>query len=305
MAGQNEHDAEHANETRSRRRPVSKWVATRPLFTWIAGILAVALGGVVTAWAVNLFGPQTSGHHTRSVSATLSCGPRRVPMVAKSGLPSQRAGPFKADVYTFPRSAGDAVFPQKIELSAAALSKLHGSMLGSPGSYDGSSTAFDLTLTARRPVRILQMSAYVLSRRSPLTGTIYVQPSAGTAASTKLYFKLDGADLAALGGSAVPGQPGANDFFRNYTLTLAPREQQTLSVTGAACRSAVQWILEITFLEGKSTTPKTAFVYDSHHKPFQTTALAHRYGAAYMYCDLGCGSGPPSDNWSRDSQLSG
>lgn len=184
MTGQSERDVRPTKASTSKKRPLSSWVAARPLFVWISSIIAVAVGAVASAWAVSLFGPPGPRHHT--ISSQFICKSKEGMTAGRSTLPPHGASPFVANTFLLNNGLGYTIFQQDINLSVPELRALPGSIRHSVESYNGYSTVFDLTLTSRRRVRVMQMQAYVVSRSPSLTGTQFWVPYGGQAASTQL-----------------------------------------------------------------------------------------------------------------------
>lgn len=310
MTGQNGHDPGQPPAGGGKpasapaKHPLTGWVTARPVMSWIAGIVALALGALASAWAVNLFGPSAPEHHRNSpatVRATAFCKSHNPLTTGPPKLLPHGTSPFVASVF-IPSGPASTIFPQSINLPDAGVTALPSSIRHSTDSYDGYSTTFELTLTAHRRVRILKMNADVLARGRPLTGTTFGIPSAGTQPITQLNFDLDTAEPVALEGSSSPGLLSEKHYFHYHTMTFAPYGQRTLSVTGYTCSSAVQWVVKITFLEGASTI-RNIFVYEDHNQPFKTTALARHYKAAYVFCDaVSYCPGKQANTWQREKQ---
>jgi hypothetical protein len=205
--------------------------------------------------------------------------------------------PFAVSVYhqsdLAAQGLGAMAFPGKLNLSPAEVSGLPGSVDGGSQGYDVTSTSADLTLTARCSVRILQMSADVVARHAPLSGTIVVLPSQGGEPDTAITFRLDSANPVGLNGQ------GAQPYFQDRTFVFAPHEQDTFKLEGWTAKSAIQWKVKITFLERGHV--RSLLVQDGS-RPFRVTAFATTgadpYQAEYFDCEDEFCSGSES-GWFR------
>ncbi len=245
-------------------RPKKTWWK-QPL-TWVGGILSAVIIAVVVNFVTEVGEPIIH-------DALVSC-------------PS--GSPFKASVYHESNIAGNGfgfmAFPSELLLSRSALNQLPGSVDHRVQGYDGSTTSADLTLTAYCRVRILQMRADVVARHRPLDGTVIDIPSQGAVNSTGIYFNLDRLDPVALKATGFTG--GSRPYFQDRTFEFAPKEQDSFKLEGSTSSYAIQWKVQITYLEGNET--RVTYIQDGA-EPFQTTALAIKdhYRAEYFLCFTG------------------
>jgi hypothetical protein len=262
--------------------------ATKSL-KWAGGLVGVLLVAILTAFGNNigkLLFDSTAGSlhgHTNAPNEALSCTPRQPFTAGKPRLPHPtRHPPFTVNVSRenplSPTGFGYVVFPQKITLLRPSFPRW---VVDSSKGYDGNSTWLDLVLTAHQRLTIINMYAYVASRRPPLTGTEFAKPPQGGSPSTRFFFNLDTSDPTALTKNPFSGRR----YFTSNTFTMRRDEQNTFSISAFTCSSAVRWVIGITYLEHNHR--RTMYVYDTHNLPFQTTAAAlanDRYDWVYGPC---------------------
>jgi len=205
------------------------------------------------------------------------------------GTPTVVTGPaLSVNVYheTFSDNANGAIaFPNTLKLTQADLRSINASggtgiarWLSGRGGYENL-TEIKLTVTGRRPCRILDIRADILSRATPLSGTLFeVPPPGGTggAPSYVFTFDLDGTNPAALMLPTYPGSPKLAPYFKTNTFTLAPGEQQTFQIYAATSEYAVRWEIGMTILDGNKVI--NDIVKDNGGVPFRTTATTSLFG---------------------------
>jgi hypothetical protein len=274
------------NSDRSpQREPERKWWR-RPI-TWILSLVSALILAMVVAFGTGL-------------GNTL--------LVLMKGHGGDITGPaLEINVYHETHDDASALgitaFPNKIALTPRELQQLskEGSTrwLARRGGYDVG-TGIKLTLTARRPVRILQMRAVVLARTKPIAGTIFFPAAQGSIGLTKILFSLDNTSSVALDMNKYPPPP----YFANHAVVLKRGEQDTFAIFAVTKHWAVRWVINITYLDGNRV--KHVTIDDSDKRPFETTARRGQtagYQAVYQECYTGtvlakC-AGKPIGTWVR------
>jgi hypothetical protein len=269
--------------------PRLPWWKRKPHWL-VAAVVPTVIAGLTLTWLVWLAGPpnnQTTSSPSGSDSSGSSAG------VSASGPP------VLINVY-HEQLNDQTAFPGALYLSSRDLKNIGGQGIvpwAAPrGGYDISQTIVKLTLTARRPVRILEMQAVILSARAPLSGTIFMPAEQGAVPNTAIDISLANISPVAMvvGGD---GLPSSEPYFMKYSYTLKAGEQTTFDITAFSGLQLYQpvgnsflWQLKITLLDRNSV--KNLYVNDADNKPFATTgttatgatAISSAYKVVYGQC---------------------
>ena len=252
----------------------------------VGGVIVAVVTAVAVAWAVFFAGPSTTGGTTplATQSATASGAPGNGPPL--------RVSLFHETSRDDPE-VGTTVFPRELNLSQADLQSINSrgitAWLAGRGGYE-SVTELKLTVTGRRPCRILDMRADVLSRSSPMTGTLFRPYAGGGEGSILFTFNLDSPGPVALVSTNDYTKSNPPAYFQAHTFTLAPGEQHTFQVEALTSKYAVQWVIDIVVLDGNKTIDYV--VKDSDGGPFRTSAVAGftqektYYKSIYTVCGM-------------------
>jgi hypothetical protein len=130
---------------------------------------------------------------------------------------------------------------------------------------------------AGSPVVIREMRAHILSRQSPISGTLVYGPPQGEGSVTDIAFDLDSNDAVArrVDDIGLPSTP----YFASTYLTLQPGESMAFSVRAYTRAYHSNWEIEISgVVNGKD---QSVMVRDSDGNPFRTTAFAQSYETVY------------------------
>jgi len=138
--------------------------------------------------------------------------------------------------------------------------------LAGRGGYDLNLTKLKLTLTGCQPLRILGMRAFILTRQSPLAGTIFLPASQGGAPSLDIHLNLDSSSPVA---TTFDASGHSYNYFEKNTFTLAPGEQHTFEIAALTARWAVVWKLDVELLVHNTIVSQ---LIGNGGQPFRTTA---------------------------------
>jgi hypothetical protein len=117
-------------------------------------------------------------------------------------------------------------------------------------------------------VRILGMRA-LKHCQAPLTGTLFLDPTAGADDSVMIGFDLDSDDTNARVATQV--SIGLRPYFGSKTISLKGGEQQVLQIFAATSRYYCEYRLQMTVLdEGRTVTE----VIGNGNAPFRVTSFA-------------------------------
>jgi hypothetical protein len=182
----------------------------------------------------------------------------------------------KIDSVTVMRNASQAgtyLFQRPVHLSQKDLAALNQLQDGTPaydawfrsrGGVDPSPSSIQLVVegNASQSARITDIA--ILKRCQPqLTGTIFLSPSAGEESSILLDFNLDST-------RAIAETPNGQDYFSNFTISLAPGEVRVLQINATTSHYYCRFTLQMTVLIGSHSTVETV---TNMGKPFQVSAV--------------------------------
>lgn len=229
--------------------------ALRGLLSWtgalVIAVVAAVLGAIVTV--------QLSAHSA----------------VAAQTTAVRHGPPVKIDSVTVLRTsvqAGTFVFQRPVYLSQSELDGLNQFQQGTPGYInwfrsrggvdpDSSNVQLVVEGNANKPVRIINMSL-LKDCQAPLSGTLFLNPPAGNAASILIDFNLDSPE-------SVAQTAGGQDYFSRYTISLQPGEVQVLQISSVTGRYYCQYSIQLDVLVGAHMVTETV---TNDGKPFQVSA---------------------------------
>ncbi|NUP51000.1 MAG: hypothetical protein HOW97_27360 [Catenulispora sp.] len=229
---------------------------------WVGGMASVVVTALLAAFST------TIGNH----------------LGAKAVSPGEPAGmPARVDSVVMPRSdTFSYVFGDTLNLTDAELGQLN-SLNQTDGDYQtwftsrhavsGQSIEIQLVVEGNRDhaVRILNIQP-VSSCTAPLSGTLFINPSAGGDRSTHLLLDLDSS-------SVLTAYTGGKDFFNDYTISLNRGEQYTFGIYASTSKSYCHFTLDMTVLDGDKTIHEQV---DDKGTPFQVTSTGVTFHAAYV-----------------------
>jgi hypothetical protein len=270
----------------------------------VGGVVLAAITAVVVTWAVSIAGPPSgSPAPVVAVTSKTDSAPTTGPLTTNTGTPRAdrpaTTGPPLSvnlfhETYLDDPEITATVFPSKLNLAKEDLQRINAggitSWLAGRNGYEGV-TELKLTVTGRRPCRILNMRADVLSRTAPPKGTLFRAFAGGGVGSILFTFNLDSGSPVALVSTNDYLNPKAPAYFQTHTFTLASGEQHTFQIEALTSKYAVQWIIDITILDGKKIVHDV--VRDGDGSPFRTSAVAgispqemSAYKAIYSVCGM-------------------
>jgi hypothetical protein len=198
-----------------------------------------------------------------------------------------QGAPVKIDSVTVMRTAvqaGTYLFRQPVLLSQQDLASLNRLQDGTPGydawfrsrgGVDPSPSSIQLVVegNASQAAHITDI-ALIKNCHPPLTGTLFLSPTAGENGSILLNFNLDSA-------RTLAQAPNGLDYFANFTISLKPGEVQVLQVNVNTSHYYCQFTMQMTVLVGSRQTVETI---TNAGQPFRVSALAATkdYHALYV-----------------------
>ena len=247
-----------------KRRPHGQQEARRrkKLIGWIGGIATAAVAAFVAAF-------MTGVGNVAATNATRPAGP--------GGLPA------RIDLVRTVRGPGDThLLAGPTVLTADDLGRLNALNQTDPAyqawftdhhAVDADSTDVELVLEGNRAhtVRIVAVQP-VVSCAAPLSGTLFLSPSAGSDTSTQLLLDLDNPHAlpsyiaSDAGGAITSGQ----DFFASHTVSLTQGEQFTFKLVASSRSHYCTFTLDVTALDGDQSVLEHV---DNNGKPFAVSAL--------------------------------
>lgn len=206
---------------------------------------------------------------------------------AAPGAVIRHGPPVRIDSVTVLRTAvqaGTYIFQRSLHLSQPELHSLNELQDGTPaydawfrsrGGVDPSESHVQLIVegNAGQPTRITDITM-VKSCEAPLTGALFLSPTAGNEGSILINFNLDSP-------RSVAETPNGKNYFSNYTITLQPGEVQVIQISASTQHYYCQYSLQLTVLVGANKSIETV---TNDGKPFQVTAVygSSRYHALYI-----------------------
>jgi hypothetical protein len=229
---------------------------------WIMG---VAGGAVATIIVSVLSGIPAQLFDTAKVKDTLRTGPdlsvtADIVYLDDQGRSMALPGDFQPD----------GQLRQMMAQPQSAVSEQITTKLREAGGADVGDLTARVIVQGRRnqQIRIVNVRPLLLTRTTPLEGTLFYVPPQSGGATLRMMFNLDEptpiAHEIVWNGIPKPGQP----FFENTTISLNDGEQQVLMIRAEAEQHYVAFNLEIDYRIGDSE--KTMVVSD-HGRPFRIT----------------------------------
>jgi hypothetical protein len=242
-----------SDEPGARRR---RWLR-RPA-VWVGGVATAVLIGVVTPVAQEGLADLTRGSPTVT-------GP-----AAK--VAALRLEQDESETY---------VFPTRMDLGAGELRTINEAYhtefpkeqydrwARAHGGVDDYAVNIKLVLEGNRPapIRILGMRP-IKHCRDPLTGTLFLSPSAGADSSVRIGINLD--EPRPIARKLQGGMGLTGDYFAEKTVSLKQGEQQTFQITAATIRSYCEFTLELTILDNGNTITQEI---KNGSQPFRVSAV--------------------------------
>ena len=247
-----------------RRRPDSRQEARsrKKLIGWIGGIATAAVAAFAAAFMTGV-GNVAASNVTRPA--------------APGGLPA------RIDLVSIVRGPGDThLLADPVALSADDLGQLNALNQTDPAyqawftshhAVDSGSTDIELIVEGNRThtVRIVAIQP-VVSCAAPLSGTLFLSPSAGSDTSTQLLLDLDNPH--ALPSYVAPDASGnatsGKDFFGSHTVSLTQGEQFTFKLVASSRSHYCTFTLDVTALDGDQSVIEHV---DNNGTPFAVSAL--------------------------------
>lgn len=229
-----------------------------------AGVLLV--GGLV--FAINLVGHSPDPKPSPSVSA---------PPVLASFAQLAPAVPDYNNVWVLPgvKPASDAaMFSNKGLTSASWAPGMNGTLVNDAN--------YRITLTgeAADGLTITNITADVVKRSAPLTGTLIDIGSQGMNSNQQFLFKLGQSPAEALYGDPT-NQAYDQPVFSGNNVTLAKAESMTINVEATATGADYKFDLQATVvIDGKE---QTVTILGPSNKPFEVTGLAESYPSVFTH----------------------
>jgi hypothetical protein len=137
--------------------------------------------------------------------------------------------------------------------------------------------SFTLVGNHYKPVQITNISARVVQRLQPPSGTlVYVGPQGGSPVET-IGFDLDSRDSAARVDEVhTPGPTvTSRHYFAERQIALGRNEHQAISATAVTSQCLCRFVFDVTTDDGHTTT------VDDHGKPFEISAFSSHYMSTY------------------------
>ncbi|WP_433221575.1 hypothetical protein ACQP00_21025 [Dactylosporangium sp. CS-047395] len=147
------------------------------------------------------------------------------------------------------------------------------------GGADPEVTFLKLIVEGRRrsTIRVINVSAVVMDRKEPLSGTLLAAGPEGGGALTQIGFNLDENDPVARTVDEDTGEFGKPYFSATETKTLDRGEQEVFQITASTHRAFVQWCVEVKLLiDSKIQTHRKC----PESGPLRTTAFKWKAGVA-------------------------
>ena len=241
--------------------------ALRGLLSWTGGLVTAVVAAVLAA------------------IVTVGISPHNA--VAAQTTAARHGPPVKIDSVAVLRTtvqAGTFVFQRAIYLSQSELDELNQFQLGtsgyinwfrSRGGVDPDSSNVQLVVegNASKPVRIINISL-IKDCQAPLSGSLFLNPPAGSASSILIDFNLDSP-------ASIAQTASGQDYFPRYTISLRPGEVQVIQISSVTARYYCRYSIQLDALVGAHTVIETV---TNDGKPFQVSATYNsnaRYHVLY------------------------
>lgn len=287
---------------------VHRW--HKPL-AWSGGVATVVLAGVL----VNVLSSQATRVIPQpSVSATsLSIAPVSTalpgstrPVSSSSARPSVDPLTVVSEDPLDVDNLGNWVLPKSLVLSSAALKSLNDTSsfnavadyLFSQGGYQDGHSETQLVVQNNQnfPLRVIDIEI-AKSCTAPLNGTRFFAPGQASDPSVKVGFDLDRMYPTAVEVPFWPDSPkfynSAAPYFANYTVSIAPGEQQAFDLFAQAFNHACTFRYKFTILENET---KVYQIIGDGPEPFRVSGGS--WNGSVMYYLGPCS--PSSDRgWAR------
>lgn len=247
-----------------------------------------------------------------SPSSTPRSAPPSPPSPSQSPSPTQTGLPAAVDLVRVVPYAGEDdshVTAQPLSLTADQLGRLNAAKAGDPahqawftaqGAVDVDATVVQIIVEGNRGhlVRIVDIQP-VVTCAAPLTGTLFLSPSQGGDRTTQLFVDLDSPRrtlaYSILGGNGLVTT--GEDYFGNYTVSLAQGEQQTFELKATSEKHYCTFTLNMTVVDGAQTVVEHI---SDDGRPFAVSALVLTAGHYSSYRALYVGGVFAPDGWVRE-----
>jgi hypothetical protein len=140
---------------------------------------------------------------------------------------------------------------------------------------------FHVTLVGQhyQPVQIVDISARITNKQTPLTGTVLLRSPQGASPEESIGFDLDSDRLSARTTEKDTSTPVLTDqnYFDDKQVTLQRDEALTFKVSALTAHCRCEFVLDVKTADGEVVT------IDNGGIPWKISAFAPTYDAAYTY----------------------